>query len=194
MRLGTPLRAAATAAVVAMLLGSAGCGGDKPTVKLGGGKPSASPSSSSAQAGPSKPDVPATPRDTTAGRVAFAKYVVAAIAYANGTNDTAPIDGHASQQYGCSECDKFDAFLQGQAKKGLVQHPSTITVKRVLATGKLRTNAWLMTVESTAPASADVDSSGKAHRHYKAHPHLLIDVGISWEHGEYRITGWDTKG
>jgi hypothetical protein len=45
-------------------------------------------------------------------------------------------------------------------------------------------------IQSSAPKRADVDESGTAVKTYPAKKDYLIEVGVAWENGQYRVTGW----
>jgi hypothetical protein len=149
--------------------------------------PSASPSPTAPP-----PQLPTTARNTTAGRIAFATYFVKASNYAYATNDATPITSVASpsSSYGCSMCTELKTFLDGQEAKGLHLEPAALPVKRAFVTAHIRDNVWVVDIESSAPKRADVDGSGHVVKSYPAKDPYLIEVGVAWENGHYRLTGW----
>ena len=188
MRLGLVARAAIASAV---LLAASACGGSdskEPTsVAVHDESPSASPTPTD-----TPPQVPTTARNTSAGRIAFATYFVKASNYAYATNDATPITsvGSPGSSYGCSMCTELKTFLDGQKAKGLHLEPADLPVKRAFETAHIRHNVWVVDIESSAPKRADVDASGHAVKSYPAKDPYLIEVGVAWENGHYRLTGW----
>ncbi len=52
----------------------------------------------------------------------------------------------------------------------------------------------MVDIQSSAPKRADVDASGHAVKTYPAKKHYLIEVGVAWENGHYRLTGLEVGG
>jgi uncharacterized protein DUF6318 len=184
-----------TAVATAMLLATSACGGEPeegPLDAKGGDATSAPSPSESAQAAATKPDVPASPRNTSAGRIAFAKYFVKAYNYAYATNDATPITavGSTAQGTECQMCEDLAKYVEGQKAKGLHLEPADLPVKRVFETARAAENVWVIDIQSSAPKRADVDAAGNAVKTYPAKKDYLIEVGVAWENGHYRVTGW----
>jgi hypothetical protein len=191
VRLGLVARATAVTASTALLLATSACGGgDSKTpasAPVHEESPSASPSPTA-----TPPQVPAATRNTSAGRIAFATYFVKASNYAYATNDATPVTavGSPSSGYGCPMCTQLKTYLAGQQAKGLHLEPADLPVKKAFETAHIRHNVWVVDIQSSAPRRADVDASGHAVKSYPAKKNYLIEVGVSWEGGRYRLTGW----
>lgn len=193
MRLGAPARAGAvTTALSAGLLTLGGCGSSDPTTTTSALPDDDPTPSASASPTADAPKVPATTRNTSAGRIAFAKYFVKASGYAYGTNDATPVTAVASaaSSYGCSMCTALKKYLDGQKAKGLHLEPADLPVKHAYETAHIRDNVWVVDIVSSAPKRADVDAGGHAVRTYPAKDPYIIEVGVAWEDGRYRLTGW----
>ena len=87
-------------------------------------------------------------------------------------------------------CTELKTFLDGQKAKGLHLEPADLPVKRAFETAHIRHNVWVVDIESSAPKRADVDASGHVVKSYPAKDPYLIEVGVAWENGHYRLTGW----
>jgi Family of unknown function (DUF6318) len=192
VRLGLTARATAATALTVGLLAMSGCGGssddkDPTSAAVQEESPSASPSPTA-----TPPPAPTTARNTSAGRIAFAKYFVKASNYAYATNDATPITsvGSPASSYGCSMCTDLKTYLDGQKAKGLHLEPADLPVKRAFETAHIRDNVWVVDIESSATQRADVDAFGHAVKTYPAKDPYLIEVGVAWENGHYRLTGW----
>lgn len=191
MRLGLAARAAVATTAAALLLGTSGCGNDDtedvPKVASQEDSPTASPSPTA-----TPPAVPSVARNNTAGRIAFATYFVKAYNYAFATNDASPITsvGATGKGIECQMCTDLKSYLAGQKAKGLHLDPANLPVKRAFETAHIRSNVWVVDIESSAEKRADVDSSGTAVKTYPAKDPYLIEVGVAWEDGQYRVTGW----
>jgi hypothetical protein len=186
-------RCAAAAVVATVLVAVSGCGSEQHDVKLGDdAKASSTPSASpSASASPqAAPPVPRAGANSRARRIAMAQWFVHAYNYAYATNDPEPLNAVASAQYGCGECSRLTTYLQDQEKAGLHLDPAALTVGRTFETARARSNVWIVDIESRAPRRFDVDASGKHVHTYPAEKSFPIEVGISWEDQQYRITGW----
>jgi hypothetical protein len=193
VRLGNAARTAAatTAAATAGLLLLTGCGSDETTVSAAPHRDSASASASPSPTA-TPPTAPPAARNTSAGRIAFAKYFVKASNYAYRTNDATPVTSVASpaSSYGCSMCTELEKYLARQKAKGLHLEPADLPIKHAYETAHVRKNVWVVDIVSSAPRRADVDASGHAVHTYPAKKFYLIEVGVAWENGRYRLTGW----
>jgi hypothetical protein len=191
VRLGLAARAAVATTVAALLLGTSACGSkedsDVPKVAARDDSPSASPSPTA-----TPPVAPAAARNTSAGRIAFAKYFVKASNYAYGTNDATPITAVAAtgKRTRCDMCADLSTYLDGQQAKGLHLEPADLPVGHAYETAHILHNVWVVDIESSAPKRADVDASGHAVKTYPAKDPYIIEVGVAWENGHYRLTGW----
>lgn len=190
MRLGLAARAAVATTATALLFGVSACGGndDQSLPKVAAHEddsPSASPSTT-------PPAAPTAARNTSAGRIAFAKYFVKASDYAYATNDAAPITAIAATgaRTKCDMCAQLKTYLDGQKAKGLHLEPAGLPVKHAYETAHILHNVWVVDIQSSAPKRADVDAGGHAVKTYPAKDPYVIEVGVAWENGQYRVTGW----
>jgi uncharacterized protein DUF6318 len=191
VRLGLVARATAVTASTALLLATSACGGDDSKTPASAPvheeSPSASPSPTAAP-----PQLPSASGNTSAGRIAFATYFVKAYNYAFATNDATPITsiGATGKRTRCTMCTELKTYLDGQQAKGLHLEPADLPVKRAFETARVLDNVWVVDIQSRAQKRADVDASGHAVKTYPAKKNYLIEVGVAWENGRYRLTGW----
>ena len=182
-------------AVAALLLTTSACGAaDKPEVKLGAEatKSASASASPSTEAAAAKPKAPLATTNTSAGRVAFAKYFVKAYQYAYGANDASLVTAIGSQasSHECTSCTDLATFIGKQRASGLHLEPYAFPVRNALETARATKDVWIVDVIADAPARADVDAAGTKVNTYPAKKNFLYEVGVTWEDGAYRVTGW----
>ena len=195
-------RGGAVTAIVLLLLVSASCGQDKgaPQAKSDQSSPSASPSASpaptptsspSAADGPTKPSIPAA-ANTRAGRLAFARYFLAAYAYGLGSDDSSAMMAVAlpSGPLVCDSCTSYARYLRKQKAKGQVRRPWQLPIKHARDRGQVRKGLYVVNLVVDRPALADVDASGHRHRPQKEYPDYLFQIGMTWSDHRWQATGW----
>lgn len=196
MRLGLPLRAAACLAVV--LYAASGCGtqaeeGPLSSQKQDQGASAADPSATPT-ATPDAPQVPTAGNDK-AGRIAFATYVIKAFEYSQATDDPTPVKAVAMKggPSDCGTCEAYYKYLAGQHAKGQVRTPATLPIVKVYDQGEVQKGLSVVDVIVNRPALADVDEAGTRHDPQPAVKGYLYELGMQFDHGAWRLTGWLEK-
>jgi hypothetical protein len=196
VRLGLPLRLAASLTVV--LYAASGCGaqakeGPLGTQKSNQGATAADPSATPT-ATPDPPTVPTASNDKQ-GRIAFATYVIKALEYAQATNDPAPVKAVAMKggASDCGTCEAYYKYLAGQQAKGQVRKPATLPIVKVYDQGQVQQGLSVVDVIVNRPALADVDEAGTRHSPQPAIKGYLYELGLQFDHGAWRLTGWLEK-
>jgi len=158
-------------------------------------KKSESASASPTEAAATAPPVPRA-TDNEAGRKAFARWFVKALAYGNGTNDPKPINAVAANddKVSCSTCRAYTKFLKGQESKGITTRPSTFEIRKLFNTGQIGNGVHAYSAIVSHPAAVDVKEDGTVVKKYEASNKYLIEVGIRFRGGAYEIAGWKTTG
>ena len=193
MRLGRPVRATVAATTLTgLLLAASACGGnakdEDPVVVRDERSSSATPDS--------KPPAAPTVSNDARGRQQFARYVTQALTYAYKTNDATPIKDvaadTATQQ--CKGCENFADYLTDQKAKGQTLAGSTFPIRKIIDTGQAVKNVWVLDVVTDPPAYTQVDAAGKTIKRFPAEKNFVIEIGMTWDKGSYRLTGWKTRG
>jgi hypothetical protein len=189
VRLGLPLRSAvAASAATGLLLTASACGSDPKEGPLAKKSDDPTASASPEAAPPAKPAM----TDDAAGRRTFAHYVLDALTYAYETNDPSPITDVAADTatQHCRMCATFADYLANQKAKGQTLAGSSYPVKKIFDTGQVAKGVWVLDVVSDAPAYAQVDAAGTTIKHFPPQKGYVIEVGMTYDDGSYRLTGW----
>jgi hypothetical protein len=193
------MRGGAVTAIVLLLLTSTACGQDNetPQAKSDQSSPPSTPSStptaspSSSADAPTKPTIPITAR-TPAGRIAFARYFLAAYAYGLGTDDPTAMMAVAlpNGPLVCASCTAYARYLKKQKAKGQVRRPWQLPIKHTRDRGQVRNGLYVVNLLVDRPALVDVDAAGHRHRPQKEYPNYLFQIGMTWSDHTWKATGW----
>jgi hypothetical protein len=193
VRLGLPARAAVASALTGLLLTASACGGDAKESPVA---VKDEPSATATAAPTAKPPAQPSTSNDAQGRQQFARYVTNALTYAYATNDAAPIEAVAADTatQHCKACSSFSDYLADQKAKGQTLAGSTFPIRKILDTGQVGKGIWVLDVVTDPPAYTQVDASGKTIKRFPAEKGFVIEIGMTYDHGSYRLTGWKTGG
>ena len=74
-----------------------------------------------------------------------------------------------------------------------MRDPATLPIVRVLDQGEVQKGISVVDVFVDRPALADVDESGTKHRPQAAVKGFLYEIGMHFQQGAWRLTGWLEK-
>ena len=186
-------RRTTTAAVALSLLGLlGGCGGDdgepeaaespssSPTTSL---SPSESPSASA------KPELPTAPaaKDNTAGREAFARFVIDRWGYALRTNRSDAVTDLSPRKSQCQGCRELRNELAQRRKEGWYVDFAGADVRRVTLTRGSQAETFLATAKVDIPASRSYFDDGSFRNDNEAHSGATFEVLLRLDKKSYSL-------
>src|SRR5690242_13131811 len=184
-------RRAASALALVSLLAVAGCSGgsDDPQADPAGSPspsstpaPSASATTASAQeqAAPRKPQPPKA-ANTTAGRRAYARFVMDRWAYALSTNDASAVTSLSAAGKKCEGCADLTKELAQRKKEGwFVDFPGVAVDRLEVRSLSSAPGAWAATAKVDIPASRSYFEDGSFRNDNAAHKNTPFTVTMRW--------------